>query len=57
MSYETPAITDFGSIADHTFMPVPIGKPQKSHKGFENCRVETTNCELSSPNGNDIPLS
>lgn len=57
MRYERPVITDFGSIADHTFMPVPIGMPPKSHKGFENCRVETTNCELSSPNGGDVPLS
>jgi hypothetical protein len=49
MQYETPVVTDFGSIADHTFMPVPPGGDTKSHKGFTNCRVETENCELSSP--------
>lgn len=49
MVYEKPVISDFGSIADHTFMPVPPGSATKSHKGFENCRVETENCELSSP--------
>jgi hypothetical protein len=48
MRYEKPVVTDYGSIAEHTFMPVPPGG-SKSHKGFTNCRVETDNCELSSP--------
>lgn len=56
MRYEKPEIKDFGSITEHTFMPVPPGGETKSHKGFENCRVETTNCELSSLNG-EPPLS
>lgn len=56
MRYERPTITDFGSIADHTFMPVAFGK---DHKGFTNCTIETTNCELSHPEGGngDVPLS
>lgn len=51
MRYEAPELQDFGSIADHTFMPTPptgVTGPV-SHKGFTNCRVETENCELSSP--------
>jgi hypothetical protein len=41
---------DFGSISAHTFMPTPpnpSGRGGGGHKGFVNCRVETTNCELS----------
>lgn len=51
MRYEPPELTSFGSIADHTFMPTPPGGPipPVGHKGFTNCRVETNNCELSSP--------
>lgn len=50
LRYERPGVVDFGSISAHTFMPVPPGSTNPvSHKGFVNCRVETTNCELSSP--------
>jgi hypothetical protein len=52
MRYERPVITDLGSIADHTFMPTPPndqGQGGGGNKGFVNCRVETTNCELSHP--------
>jgi hypothetical protein len=49
LRYEAPRIVDYGSIAAHTFMPVPPGGDPVSHKGFVNCRVETTNCELSHP--------
>jgi hypothetical protein len=45
MKYEAPRIIDYGSIAAHTFMPTP----GQGHKGFINCRIETTNCELSHP--------
>lgn len=51
MRYERPVIRDLGSIAEHTFMPTPPGRGGGvgDHKGFTNCRVETTNCELSHP--------
>lgn len=51
MSYERPVIVDLGSIADHTFdtPPNPNGQGGGGNKGFVNCRVETTNCELSHP--------
>ena len=45
-------VTDFGPISAHTFMPTPPnsqGRGGGGHKGFRNCRVETTNCELSHP--------
>jgi hypothetical protein len=50
--FETPAVADLGSISAHTFMPTPPnpqGQGGGGHKGFMNCRVETTNCELSHP--------
>lgn len=50
--FERPAVTDFGPISAHTFMPTPPnpqGQGGGGHKGFVNCRVETTNCELSHP--------
>jgi hypothetical protein len=50
--YERPEVLDFGSIADHTFMPVPPGCTPgvdcSSHKGFFN--PET-------PDGSDSELS
>jgi len=50
ISFERPEVRDFGSISAHTFMPVPPGSANPvSHKGFRNCRVETSNCELSHP--------
>jgi hypothetical protein len=52
MRYEKPEIRDLGSIAEHTFMPTPPTGPNAGnadHKGFTNCRVETSNCELSHP--------
>ena len=52
MRYEAPRIIDHGSISAHTYMPTPPGGPnagQGNHKGFTNCRIETTNCELSHP--------
>jgi len=50
VSFERPEVVDFGSISAHTFMPTPPnpqGRGGGGHKGFVNCRVETTNCELS----------
>jgi hypothetical protein len=50
ISFERPEVMDFGSISAHTFMPTPPnpqGRGGGGHKGFVNCRVETTNCELS----------
>ena len=50
--FERPAVTDFGPISAHTFMPTPPTGPNAGnagHKGFTNCRIETTNCELSHP--------
>jgi hypothetical protein len=50
--FESPSVTDFGSISAHTFMPTPPTGPNAGsagHKGFRNCRIETTNCELSHP--------
>jgi hypothetical protein len=52
MRYEAPRIVDHGSISAHTFMATPPGGPNAgngNHKGFTNCRIETTNCELSHP--------
>lgn len=50
MPYESPQIIDYGSISAHTFMPTPpTGGGTAGHKGFRNCRIETTNCELSHP--------
>jgi hypothetical protein len=52
ISFESPSVTDFGSISAHTFMPTPPTGPNRGnagHKGFRNCRVETSNCELSHP--------
>ena len=51
ISYERPEVMDFGSISAHTFMPTPPtgASPNGGHKGFRNCRIETTNCELSHP--------
>jgi hypothetical protein len=51
--YEVPEIVDLGSIADHTFMPVPPGcgpggHPCVSHKGFFNANT---------PDGSDSELS
>ena len=49
--YERPEIVDFGSIADHTFMPVPPGcNPGEcsGHKGFFN---------PDTPDGSDNELS
>lgn len=50
--FERPEVVDFGSISAHTFMPTPPTGPNAGnagHKGFVNCRIETTNCELSHP--------
>ena len=52
ITFERPGVTDFGSISAHTFMPTPPnsqGRGGGGHKGFVNCRVETSNCELSHP--------
>lgn len=52
MRYERPTVTDYGSIASHTFMPTPPTGPNagtSGHKGFTNCDIETENCELSHP--------
>jgi len=51
MKYEAPQILDYGSISAHTFMPTPPNSAPGggNHKGFTNCRIETTNCELSHP--------
>ncbi len=50
--YEAPQIRDYGSIAAHTFMPVPPGCTPgvdcSGHKGFFN--PET-------PDGSDAELS
>ena len=51
MRYERPEVVDFGSIAQHTFMPVPPGCDPadcSGHKGFFN--PET-------PDGSDNELS
>jgi hypothetical protein len=58
VSYEPPRVVSYGSISAHTFMPTPPRGPNAGnagHKGFFNCRVETTNCELSHPG--DVGLS
>lgn len=50
ITFERPEVMDFGPISAHTFMPTPPnpqGRGGGGHKGFVNCRVETTNCELS----------
>jgi hypothetical protein len=52
ITFEKPEVVDFGPISAHTFMPTPPnsqGRGGGGHKGFRNCRVETTNCELSHP--------
>lgn len=53
ITFERPGVTDFGSISAHTFMPTPPsttpGRGGGGHKGYVNCRVETSNCELSHP--------
>jgi hypothetical protein len=49
MQYERPHIVDLGSIADHTFDTPPTGGGGGDNKGFVNCRIEETNCELSHP--------
>jgi hypothetical protein len=52
IAFESPAVADYGSISAHTFMPTPPnpqGRGGGGHKGFMNCRVETSNCELSHP--------
>ncbi|HZA27143.1 MAG TPA: hypothetical protein VE915_05770 [Actinomycetota bacterium] len=50
MQYERPTIVDLGSIADHTFdTPPGPGGGGGDNKGALNCRIETTNCELSHP--------
>jgi hypothetical protein len=50
--YARPKVVDFGSISAHTFMPTPPTGPNAGNagnKGFVNCRIETSNCELSHP--------
>ena len=54
ITFERPSVTDFGSISAHTFMPTPPNTRGRAvggggHKGFMNCRIETSNCELSHP--------
>jgi hypothetical protein len=51
ITFERPGVTDFGSISAHTFMPTPPNSApgRGGHKGFVNCRIETSNCELSHP--------
>jgi hypothetical protein len=50
MRYERPQIVDLGSIAAHTFDTPPVPSPGGGdNKGFVNCRIEETNCELSHP--------
>ena len=61
MAYDVPRIVDYGSIAAHTFMPVPPGctpgLPVKdggcsSHKGFTNPNTpDGSDAELSHPAG------
>jgi hypothetical protein len=52
ITFEKPEVVDFGPISAHTFMPTPPTGPNQGNagnKGFRNCRIETTNCELSHP--------
>jgi hypothetical protein len=57
MAYKAPSIVDYGSIAAHTFDTPPndTGQGGGGNKGFLNCRVETTNCELSHPGDTNGP--
>lgn len=52
--YEAPQIRDYGSIAAHTFMPVPPGCTPgvdcTGHKGFVNPETpDGSDAELSHP--------
>lgn len=50
MLYKAPAITDFGSIASHTFMPTPHGQVKGGVEPFAHL---DTFCELSGFTGTD----
>jgi len=55
--YEAPKVRDYGSIAAHTFMPVPPGCDPTLPSGPGSCSGHKGFVNPDTPDGSDAELS